>query len=93
MQQVAVRRVQLDRLDADARRAPGGSAKSCTSRAMPSASSASGGASCAACGSADGATVGQPPSCGAINWPPCHGAWLDALRPACASWMAIGIDE
>ena len=38
-------------------------------------------------GMALGATVCHPPSCGAIGLPPSHGRWLDALRPAWASWI------
>jgi hypothetical protein len=43
---------------------------------------------------ADGATVCQPRGwSGGMFAPPCHGTSLDALRPACASWIAILIGE
>ena len=42
-------------------------------------------------GIADGATGFQPPSSSGISAPPSHGPALDALRPACASWIATGI--
>ena len=39
------------------------------------------------CAIAEGASGTQPPSSGAISEPPSHGARLEALRPACESWM------
>ena len=56
-------------------------------RAKPAASNASGGVSLSLCGMADGPSTRQPPSETGINWPPSQGAWLDALRPAWASWI------
>src|SRR5580698_1848481 len=62
-------------------------------RAMPAASSACGGVSLSLCGTADGATVCQPPSETGINCPPSHGVWLEPLRPACASCIATAALE
>ena len=62
-------------------------------RCRPEAFNASGGGSPASCGSADGAKGRQPPSASGINCPPCQGLWLDALRPAWANWMPIGMAE
>ena len=42
---------------------------------------------------ADGAIGNQPPSAGAISCPPSQGARLEALRPACDSWIASGMAE
>ena len=42
---------------------------------------------------ADGAEASQPPRSSGIYCPPSQGSWLDALRPACASWIATGILE
>jgi hypothetical protein len=67
------------------------STKARLTRSSPAASSAWGGASCGACGIAEGATGSQPPSLGGISWPPSQGLWLDALRPAWASWIASGM--
>ena len=67
--------------------------KASRTRVSPAASSASGGASPSLCGSADGPSGSQPPSAIGINWPPSHGAWLEALRPAWASCIAIAAFE
>ena len=61
--------------------------------ASPAASNASGGVSPSLCGIADGPSVRQPPSATGINCPPSHGVWLDALRPACASWIITAAFE
>ena len=69
-------------------------AKSARIFAMPAASRAIGACSPGACGSADGATAGHDPgSPSGICAPPCHGARLDALRPACASCIPTLIGE
>src|SRR6202012_4734644 len=62
-------------------------------RFMPAASSAVGAASPSLCGTADGATVCQPPCESGICWPPSHGVWLEPLRPACASCIATAALE
>ena len=62
-------------------------------RANPAASSARGGVSLSLCGTSDGPSGTQPPSDTGINWPPSHGLWLEALRPACASWIATAALE
>ena len=67
--------------------------KASRTRASPAASKASGAASPSLCGSADGPSVCQPPSASGICWPPSHGVWLDPLRPACASCIAIAVFE
>ncbi len=60
---------------------------------MLSRSSASGGASSGVIGSAEGATGRQPPRSSGISWPPRQGTSLEALRPACASWIPSAIGE
>ena len=40
---------------------------------------------------AEGAKVSQPPCSAAISWPPFQGVALEALRPACASWIKTGV--
>ncbi len=62
-------------------------------RASPCVSSASGGRSPSLCGTAEGPSACQPPSDSGINWPPSHGVWLDALRPAWASCIVTAIFE
>src|ERR1700722_2990470 len=62
-------------------------------RLSPAASNARGGASPSLCGTADGASVGQPPCENGICWPPSHGVWLEPLRPACASCIATAALE
>ena len=95
VQQVAVRGVDLDAVEAEPRGAPRRGARSrrgssaCRRRRAPRARS-----SPSTCGTADGATACQPPgSPSGICAPPSHGARLDALRPAWASWIASGIGE
>jgi hypothetical protein len=87
MQEIAVRAVQFERVDAEPigalRRRDEGVASS----------NASGANSPALCGSAEGPSVGQPPSASGICWPPSQGRWLEPLRPACASCIAIFVFE
>ena len=40
-----------------------------------------------------GPSGSQPPSAIGINCPPSHGVWLEALRPAWASCIAIAVFE
>ena len=95
MQQVAVRGVDLERVEAEAlgtlrRRARNRRGSS----ARPAASSAAGGSSPSLCGTADGATARQlPGSPSGICFPPSQGARLEALRPAWASCIASLIGE
>lgn len=68
--------------------------KSSRTLSMPARSSANGASSPSACGTADGARVFQPSGWSGRIWlPPSQGAWLDALRPACASCIASAIGE
>ena len=53
--------------------------------------SSAGGASSGRCGRADGACGIQPPWAAFSSWPPCQGAALEPLRPACASWMQTAV--
>src|SRR6202051_4734806 len=62
-------------------------------RARPAASSTSGAVSPSLCGTAEGATVCQPPSEIGVKCPPFHGTWLDALRPAWAICIATAALE
>ena len=62
MQQIAVRAVQFETVDAEPLGAFGGRAKASRMRASPCASSASGGASPSLCGTAEGPSACQPPS-------------------------------
>ena len=62
-------------------------------RESPAASNACGGVSPSFCGIADGPSTRQPPSATGISCPPSHGVWLDALRPACASWIITAAFE
>ena len=59
----------------------------------PAASNASGGVSLSLCGIAEGPSARQPPSATGISCPPSHGVWLEALRPACASWIITAAFE
>ena len=88
MQQIAVRAVQLDGVEAErARRRSAAWQNAAVTRASPLASSASGGGPSAVKGTAEGATVGQASSPGVSGSPPSHGRWQEALRPAWPSWM------
>ncbi len=62
-------------------------------RLSPAASNARGGVSPSLCGMAEGPSARQPPSATGINWPPSHGVWLDALRPAWASCIITAVFE
>ena len=79
------------RVDAAALGAPRRDTNASRTAARPAASSAAGGRSPSACGTADGATGVHPPSAGAISMPPSQGRADEPLRPACASWIATGI--
>ena len=94
MEQVAVRAVELHRLDAEprgTRRAP--SANAVATRTSPSRSSAIGGCSLSTNGWRR--RHGLPPVLlvGPDLRAPSHGTRVDALRPACASWIAIGMSD
>ena len=93
MQQIAVGAVHLDRVDAEPLGALGGGHKGLATRFSPAASNASGGVSPSLCGIADGPSARQPPSAIGINCPPSHGVWLEALRPAWASWIITAAFE
>ena len=96
VQQVAMRRVQFDRVEAQAMRAlRGRSAKACSMRCRPArVQRHRRRPRRRRAAAADGATGCQPPVRRARSAaPPSQGAWLEALRPACASWIAIGIGE
>ena len=94
MQQVAVRRVDLETVEAEAGGARAVAAKSARIFFRPAASRATGGSSCGECGRAEGATARQLPGWPSETWaPPSQGARLDALRPACASCMPNLIGE
>ena len=67
--------------------------KASRTRFNPAASNATGGGSLSLCGIADGPSTRQPPSDNGINCPPSHGVWLEALRPACASWIITAAFE
>src|SRR6185437_16364047 len=45
------------------------------------------------CAMAEGPSGRQPPSDSGISCPPSHGVWLDALRPAWASWIITAAFE
>ena len=94
VQQIAVRAMQFERVEAEplgafrgARQTHRGCARAPPHRARAAA------LRLGLCGTADGPSVCQPPSESGINWPPSHGVWLDALRPACASCIATAIFE
>ena len=95
VQQIAVRAVELDGIDAEPRGAPRRLGEASRTRASPARSSATGGL--LAFGEGDRATA--PPSAsrsaasGGICPPPFHGTSVDALRPAWASWIAIGMSD
>ncbi len=94
MQQIAVRAMQFERVDAEplgALAPPPRTHRECAPSRRHRARS--GAASPSLCGTADGATVCQPPSASGICWPPSHGVWLDPLRPACASCIATAALE
>ena len=94
MQQIAVGAMHLDaRRCRAARRACAAATKASRTRCSPAASSARGGASPSLCGTAEGPSGSQPPSAIGISWPPSHGVWLDALRPAWASCIATAAFE
>ena len=61
MQQIAVRGVQLDGIEAEPLGASCGCDKSVATRSKPGVSSASDASSPSLCGTADGASVCQPP--------------------------------
>ena len=82
MQQIAVRGMQFDALDAQRMDPLGGGDKRGFTCSKPASSSAIGTVSPGAWAIADGAPVCQPPSDKCTQLPPCHGARLDALRPA-----------
>ena len=88
VQQIAVRHVQLDGVEAEPHRPHGRLANAATTRSRPLASSASGTCHPSANGKAEGATVGQGSSPRGSGLPPWNGAWQEALRPAWASWIA-----
>ena len=67
--------------------------KASRTRFSPAASNASGGVSLSLCGIAEGPSARQPPSATGISCPPSHGVWLEALRPACASWIITAAFE
>src|SRR4030081_1143343 len=67
--------------------------KASRTRVRPCVSSARGAASPSLCGTAEGASVCQPPCANGICCPPSHGVWLDPLRPACASCIATAVFE
>ncbi len=50
-----------------------------------------GGGSVGNCGSADGPKVSQPPCAAGNSCAPAHGKALEALRPACASWIHTAV--
>jgi len=93
MQQIAVRRMQLNGVKAQANARRALSTKASRTRARPASSSAWGGGSEALWAMADGAQPCQPPALGGTSWPPFHGASLEALRPAWPSWMPSLIGE
>jgi len=67
-------------------------AKASRTRVRPSWLRATGGRSPSAKGIAEGATACQPFGCsGGICTPLFHGTSVDALRPACGNWIAIGM--
>ena len=94
VQQIAVRAMQFERVEAEPRGAFGGAREGIADAGEPRRIErqrrqfAFG-----LCGNADGASVCQPPSASGICWPPSHGVWLDPLRPACASCIATAILE
>ena len=82
MQQIAVRAVQLEGVEADARRVA--AANFSTRDLISSRVSACGGSLPSPSGIAEGATVCQPPSLTEIGLLPSKGAFFDPRRPACA---------
>ncbi len=68
-------------------------AKDCTIRSISPRESAWGVCQPSSNGraSAEGATVGQAPSLGLSDRPPSHGRPAEAVRPAWASWMPMGV--
>ena len=88
VQQVAVRGVQLDQVEARRDRPAGRGREGLDDLGDAVARSSSAGSSRSpGKPSGDGATGRQPPASSATAPRPSHGTWLDALRPACASWM------
>jgi len=85
VQQVAVRGVDLDAVEAGGEGAARSLGEGLDDTRMSASSSARGIGEPGAKASALGATVGQPPASGARPAPPRHGTSVDALRPACAS--------
>jgi hypothetical protein len=86
-----VRHVKLERVDAGAMRSAPAATNASRIASISPGERAAGGASCAECVIADGATGCHPPSAGAISLPPAQGTAELALRPACASCIATGI--
>ena len=89
VQQVAVGRVDLHGVEAGPHRPRAASANAVTTSAISSTDSASGSAYRGRQRST-GADVGQPPSLsGTLPDSSAQGRYVDALRPACASWTPI----
>ena len=94
MQQIAVRAVQFEAVDAKPLGALGRRRESVAdARQAPAHPAPAAARSPSLCGTAEGPSACQPPSDSGINWPPSHGVWLDALRPAWASCIVTAIFE
>lgn len=99
MQQITMRRMQFDAVDTEPNRSCGCVGKGPAYPFKPRfiernrPSSATGEVSPSFCGTAEGATVCQPPCSAPRSWPPFQGTSLDALRPACPSCNMNGTRE
>ena len=90
VQQVAVRRMQLDGIEPEPLRAQCGVHEGPAHARKPRVVERRGGGRLRRAATPTAPPAASRPARGAINAPPRHGTSLDPLRPAWASWIEIG---